>query len=186
MHAWGYESRPEGDPYGPVRDAQTAPISEQPLSWDRRHSLSLSGAWQWGKWIALSGASRVGSPLPWTPKPRRQPVSDVSVVNSRRFGWTETTNLALNVSPPHALGLTFGIEARNLFDDRAEQAATVDGYPNPTINTMFDDYGAYRTETGLPGGAYWTSSGGGHWVPVHDPRLLNPPRTIRASVGRSW
>src|SRR6185436_6433720 len=29
MHAWGYESRPEGDPDGPLRDVNTAPISEQ-------------------------------------------------------------------------------------------------------------------------------------------------------------
>ena len=186
MHAWGYESRPEGDPYGPVRDARTAPIGEQPLSWDRRHSLSLSGLWQWRKRIVLSGTSRIGSPLPWTPKPRRQPVSDVSLVNSRRFGWTETTDLDLSVSPPYALGLTFGFEVRNLFDDRGERAATVDGYPNPIVNTIFDDYGAYRTESGLPGGAYWTNSGGGRWVPVHDARLLQPPRTIRACIGRSW
>ncbi|MBI5709837.1 MAG: hypothetical protein HZC42_05940 [Candidatus Eisenbacteria bacterium] len=62
-------------------------------------------------------------------------------------------------------------------------------YPNPVINTIYDDYGAYRTETGLGGGAYWVHPPGGdpgYWVPVHDPRLFNPPRTVRASVGASW
>lgn len=187
MHAWGFESRPEGDPYGPLRDVSTAPISEQPLSWDRRHSLVVSGLWRWGSRLSIAGSSSLGSPLPWTPKPRRQQPTDVTEVNSRRFGWTTVTNLGVTWSPPYALGLTFGFEARNLFDDRSERAATVDGFPNPVINTYFDDYGAYRTETGLGGGAYWSTAGGtGHWVPVHDQRLLTPARTLRASVGRSW
>lgn len=187
MHAWGYESRPEGDPYGPVRDVRTAPIGEQPLSWDRRHSLLLAGTWEWRNRVSLAWSSIVGSGLPWTPKPRRQQLADVTVVNGRRFQWTESSNVNLQWSPPYALGLMFGFEARNVFGTRGERAATVDGYPNPIINTVYDDYGAYRTETGLGGGAYWTSAGGTpHWVPVHDPRLFNPPRAVRASVGRRW
>lgn len=187
MHAWGYESRPEGDPYGPVRDVQAAPIGEQPLSWDRRHSILLAGMWEWRKRLSLAWSSIVGSALPWTPKPRRQQFDEVTLVNSRRFQWTETSNANLRWSPPYALGLTFGFEVRNVFGTRGERAATVDGYPNPFINTIYDDYGAYRTETGLSGGAYWTIAGSEpHWVPVHDPRLYNPPRAIRVSVGRSW
>ncbi len=56
------------------------------------------------------------------------------------------------------------------------------------INTLYDDYAAYRTETGQGGGAYWGATGAGarYWVPVHDPRLLNPPRTVRLSVGANW
>lgn len=187
MHAWGFESRPEGDPYGPVREVRTAPISEQPLSWDRRHSLLLSGTWGWRDRLSLSWSTIVGSALPWTPKSRRQPLADVTVVNSRRFQWTEVTNVNVHWSPPYVLGFTFGLEARNVFGTRGERAATVDGYPNPAINTVFDDYGAYRTETGVGGGAYWTDGGGTpHWVPVHDPRLFNPPRALRASVGKRW
>jgi outer membrane receptor protein involved in Fe transport len=187
MHAWGAESRPEGDPYGPAREVGSPPISEQPLSWDRRHSLIVSGLWSWGARVSLAWSGSLGSPLAWTPKPRRQQLADVTTVNSRRFGWSGITNVGVNWSPPYVLGLTFGFEARNLFDDRSERAATVDGYPNPVINTYFDDYGAYRTETGLGGGAYWSTGGGtGHWVPVHDARLFNPPRSLRASVGRRW
>jgi hypothetical protein len=186
MHAWGAESRPEGDPYGPAREVGTAPISEQPLSWDRRHSFALAGLWRWGR-LSCAGLSSVGSALPWTPKPRREQPTDVTTVNSRRLGWSTVTHLGVTWTPPRLLGLTVGLEARNVFDDRSERAATVDGYPNPVVNTVFDDYGAYRTETGLPGGAYWSTSGGtGHWVPVHDPRLFNPPRTVRASIGRTW
>jgi TonB-dependent receptor-like protein len=187
MHAWGTESRPEGDPYGPAREAGTRPISEQPLSWDRRHALVVSGTWSWGPRIMLAGSSSLGSPLPWTPKPRRQEPTDVTTLNTRRFGWTAATHLGLTWRPPYAQGLTFGLEARNVFDQQGERLATVDGYPNPIINTVFDDYGAYRTETGLGGGAYWTNAGGtGHWVPVHDERLFNPPRAVRASVSRTW
>jgi outer membrane receptor protein involved in Fe transport len=188
MQAWGNESRPEGDPYGPVRAAEAPPIGDQPLSWDRRHSLLVSGTWEAREHTSVSWSTTVSSPLPWTPKPLRQPPTDLALINSRRLGWSEITNLDLKWSPPRALGLTFGIEVRNLFDDRAERAVTVDGYPNPVINTIFDDYSAYRTETGLAGGGYWSQLYGetGHWVRVNDPRLFNPPRAVRMSVGARW
>ena len=124
-----------------------------------------------------------------TPKPRRQPFTDLSALNSRRLDWMETTNLAVSWAPPHARGLHVGLEAENLFDGRAAVLATTDGYPNPTVNTLYDDYGAYRTETGDPGGAYWADgllAGTPHWVPVRDPRLFQAPRTIRAVIGTRW
>jgi outer membrane receptor protein involved in Fe transport len=187
MQAWGYESRPEGDPYGPVIGAGIAPISEQPLSWERRHSIIVSGVWTWWNRLSLGWSNLVGSPLPWRPKPFRTQLAELTLVDRRRLGWTELTNVDLKGSPPYALGLTIGLEVRNLFDDRSERAVSVDGYPNPFINTLYDDYGAYRTETGLAGGAYWTNGGGTpHWVPVNDPRLSNPPRTVRMSIERSW
>jgi hypothetical protein len=187
MHAWGYESRPEGDPYGPLRAPGPSPIGETPLSWDRRHTLLVTGVWQWWGRLTVAGSSALGSPLPFTPKPVRDLATDVTLQNSRRFGWSEITHVSASWSPPYVLGLTFGLEVRNLFNDRSEVAATVDGYPNPVINTFYDDYGAYRTETGLPGGAYQSRAGGTpHWVPVHDPRLLVTPRTFRFSFGRRW
>lgn len=185
MHAWGYESLPEGDPYGPPLEPGVAPFGERPLSWDRRHAFTVAGTWAWRTRLSLAWSSVVGSPLPWTPKPRRNLLTDLTLVNSRRFRWTEITNLNVSWSPPYALGLTLGLEARNLFDERNERAATVDGFPNPVINTYFDDYGAYRTETGLGGGAYWTNAGS-RWVPVKDARLFDSSRTLRMSVGRSW
>lgn len=71
MQAWGNESRSEGDPYGTLREARAPPVSDTPLSWDRRHSLLVSGAWQWRERWSLSWSTAVGSPLPWTPRPRR-------------------------------------------------------------------------------------------------------------------
>jgi outer membrane receptor protein involved in Fe transport len=188
MEAWGLESRPEGDPYGAVIDERATPIGTAPLSWDRRHSVMLAGIWPWRKHYSLSWSTAVGSPLPWTPKPRRELITDLALVNSRRLGWTENTNVNAQWTPRFAHGLTISLEARNLFDNRSERGATVDGYPNPVINTLYDDYSAYRTETGQGGGAYWVSTGGesGYWVPVHDSRLLNPPRTVRLSVGANW
>lgn len=185
MTTWGNESRPGGDPYGPVRSLRIPPIGSRPLAWDRRHSVHASGAWQWKERLTASWSTAVLSPLPWTPKPRREPVTDLSVVNSRRLDWIENTNLNVAWTPPRALGLTFGIEVRNLFDNRGAHIATVDGYPNPIVNTLFDDYGAHRTETGAGGGAFWSSLQG-RWIPVNDPRLVNPPRAVRASIGASW
>jgi outer membrane receptor protein involved in Fe transport len=188
LTAWGNESRPEGDPYGPVRSGRLPSVNDRPVSWDRRHSFLASGTWPWRESWSLSWSTALSSPLPWTPKPRRAPLTDLAAVNSRRLDWTEDTNVNVEWTPRHLGGLGLGLEVRNLFDNRSEHAATLDGYPNPTINTVYDDYGAYRTATGLGGGAYWLQLGDqpGDWVPVHDPRLLDPPRTVRASVGASW
>ena len=189
LEAWGSESRPEGDPYGPLRWDRVAPTGTTPLSWDRRHSLALIGSTRWRRQWSLSWSTAVGSALPWTPKPRREPFTDLDLVNSARLGWTEVSNLRVQWVPAGLHGIELGLEARNLFDHRGDRVATVDGYPNPAINTLYDDYGAYRTETGQGGGAYWlqpADGSPGHWVPVHDPRLLNPPRTVRFSLGASF
>jgi hypothetical protein len=189
LQAWGSESRPEGDPYGPLRGELVPPTGTTPLSWDRRHSLALIGSARWRRDWSLSWSTAAGSPLPWTPKPRRQAFTDLGLVNSARLGWTEVTNLDVRWAPARLRGIELGIEARNLFDDRGERVATVDGYPNPVINTLYDDYGAWRAETGQAGGAYWVQppdGSAGFWVPVHDPRLYNPPRTVRFSAGVSW
>ncbi len=188
LTAWGNESRPEGDPYGPVRALKSPAIDDAPLSWDQRHTLAVNADWSLSRRWTLSWNTLVGSPLPWTPKPLRQPFTDFGAVDSRRLSWSENTNAALRWTPPRLTGISVGLEVRNLFDRRADRFATVDGYPNPIINTIYDDYGAYRTATGNGGGAYWSQLPGdpGHWVPVHDPRLANPPRAVRASVGARW
>jgi len=188
LQAMGRESSPEGDHYVPVLQPILAPLSPTPLSWDRRHSLIFSFAQPWTKTLFISWSTLVGSALPWTPRPIRQPLVDPGLVNSRRFAWSENTNVNLQWAPSVWHGLTFGIEARNLFDHRGDRQASVDGFPNPIVNTVYDDYGAYRTSTGLGGGGFWLwgPSGAGYWTPVHDPRLETPPRTVRLSVGADW
>jgi outer membrane receptor protein involved in Fe transport len=188
MEAWGNESRSEGDPYGTVRSLRGPAIADTPLSWDRRHSLLLAGSWQRSEQWSLSWLTAIGSALPWTPKDRRKVPTDPALVNSQRLNWAEMTHLDLRWRPRGGKGLALGLEVRNLFDHRTEHAATVDGYPNPYVNSTYDDYGAYRTETGNTGGAYLFSPefGSPYWVPVHDPRMFDPPRLVRMSVGSRW
>jgi hypothetical protein len=190
MNARGTQSLEEGDPYGLARGERPEPIEATPLNWDRRHTLGVAvfrrerGNWSW------SWSTRVGSGLPWTPRERRALDASLEQVNSRRFGWAEWTDVSLRWTPA-ALGnrIELGLDVRNLFDERIDARAAVDGYPNPVINTVYDDYGAYRTETGQGGGAYWNDvDGDGYpgWVPVGDARLLLPGRSVRLQVAARW
>lgn len=188
MHAVGNESLEEGLPFGDLFAPRVAPIGDVPLDWDRRHTFSA--AWMWRKvpeWT-FSWVTRLGSGLPWTPSPRRDFLTDLSLVNSRRLRAEENTSLSIRWGPPFLptmWHLGFALEVRNLFDSRSDRAATISGYPNPAINTFYDDYGAFRDETGLLGGAYWDESSNS-WVRVFDPRLQNPPRAVRFGVTARW
>jgi outer membrane receptor protein involved in Fe transport len=192
MHAVGTESLEEGLPFGDRLSPRVAPIGDVPLNWDRRHTAAVS--WMWRKvpeWT-IAWVTRVGSGLPWTASPRRTALTDLSQVNGRRFGWDENTSLSVRWGPPFLPSLWhlgFGLEVRNLFDFRSDRLATISGYPNPFINTYYDDYGAFRGETGLGGGAYWDardSNAPDSWVRVFDPRLRNPPRAVRFGVTARW
>ncbi len=188
MQSWGNESRSEGDPYGGLRDADATLVADTPLSWDQRHALHASAAWRPVPALELAWSEALGSGMPWTPKPVRQPFTDYGLVNSRRLAFSECTNLDARWAPRRLRGIALGLRARNLFDRRGDRLATLDGYPNPFINTQYDDYGAYRTVTGLDGGGYLVqpASGSPYWVPVHDARLATPARTGRADVEWRW
>jgi len=209
MHAAGTQSLEEGLPFGGRLIPRTESIGDHPLDWDRRHSLALIGSWQRPALppgraprgpvelalrglrgaLSVSWATRIGSGLPWTATPRSG-IADLSEINQRRFAWEEQTSLALRWAPVLAAGrLSLGLEVRNLFDCRSDRAATLSGFPHPLINTYYDDYGAFRGETGLRGGAYWDAVDrdlADAWVRVHDPRLLNPPRLVRFSLSTAW
>jgi len=91
----------------------------------------------------------------------------------------------MRVEPRVLRGVRLLLEVRNLFDSRGEAFASVAGFPNPTINTLRDDYGGYRTDTKNGGGAYWdprANGGQGGWVPVNDARLQLPPRSVRLGI----
>jgi outer membrane receptor protein involved in Fe transport len=213
MHAVGTESRPEGQPYGPaVIQQRIPPLGDYPLDWDRRHSLAVLGNWKVtpsdttppirgpidlllralrGSWTA-AWATRVGSPLPWTPAPRNVELIDPSLTNSARFKWEENTSLSVRWSPlvVHER-VALLVEVRNLFDFRGETGSTLSGYPHATINTEFDDDSAFRGETGLPGGAYWdypTREPGDptSWVRIQDARLYSAPRLVRLGITGRW
>ncbi|MFI5372590.1 MAG: TonB-dependent receptor plug domain-containing protein, partial [Candidatus Eisenbacteria bacterium] len=188
VRAYGTAALEEGAPYGPQLAARLQPLGETPLDWDQRHTFQLEGWWRLPHHASFSWTSTVGSPLPWTPATRRTVATDPSLTNSMRLSWTESTSIAASIQPPHAGATTLGIEVRNLFDERLDDRVSVNGYPHPYINTYYDDYAAWRTETGRGGGAYWDGSanGGPGWVPVGDPRLRPAPRTIRFRIGARW
>jgi outer membrane receptor protein involved in Fe transport len=192
LQAVGTQSLEEGRPFGDRFSARTEPTGNYPLDWDRRHSIGLS--WMWRKvpeWT-FAWSTRLGSGLPWTPSPRRDHLADLGQVNARRFDWDETSSVAIRWGPPFLptmWHLSFGLDVRNVFDFRGDRLATLSGYPHPLINTYYDDYGAYRDETGLGGGAYWDRrdpDGADFWVRTHDPRLGTPPRAVRFTVAARW
>jgi outer membrane receptor protein involved in Fe transport len=190
MIARGTESLEEGDPYGVSRGERPVPIQATPLHWDRRHAITVAALRQSpGRW-SLAWTTQVGSGLPWTPRDRRSLDPSLERINSRRFPWSEWTDVSARWTPPVLeRRLTVGLEVRNLFDERNAAAARVAGYPNAAINTVYDDYAAYRTETGRGGGAYWNDADGDGqpgWIPVGDPRLVLPGRSIRLRLAARW
>jgi hypothetical protein len=181
MEAWGTQSREEGIPYGSRLGDRAQPIGDHPLDWDRRHSITLSALWPFATTGSMGWSTVVGSGLPWTPRPRRTHDADLSPLNTRRLGWSEQSALSIQWAPARRSAWSLGLEVRNVFDWRGAISTTVDGSPNPVINTVYDDYSAYRTETSRGGGAYWDEAAG-EWVPVHDPRLSSAPRALRFQV----
>jgi hypothetical protein len=189
MMANGAESLEHGIPFYLRTGLEPVPIGVHPLDWDRRHSLTFA-AWREWRRFSVSWSTVAGSGLPWTPAETRELAADLSQVNTERFHWSESSALTARWYPPrfrsHA---SIGLEVQNVFDFRSDASATLSGYPNPLINTVYDDYGAYRTATGLGGGAFYddlTGDGYPGWVRVHDPRLLNPPRLVRLELGAKW
>ncbi len=189
LEARGSASAEEGTPYGSQLGRRAEDISQHDLDWDRRHTFQFLAHREWPGLGSISWATFVGSGLPWTPRARRQVISDPALENSERLKWEENTSVAVRGDLPWTDRITLGVEVRNLFDFRSEVAVTADGYPNPQINTLFDDYGAFRTETGRGGGAYWNDTdndGIPGWIPVHDARLFAPPRTLRMTLNARW
>lgn len=185
LSAWGNESHPEGEPYGALRSARTPATDDRPVSWDRRHSVLVAGTWPLHRRVLFSWSTSLSSGLPWTPRALRQQTVDRNLINSERLGWSRNTNVNLQWLVSRRNGLTLGIEARNLFNETHERYVTIDGYPNIVVNTVYDDYGAYRTQTGHSGGAYWSHTTQ-QWIPVNDARLFDPPRIVRASMSVRW
>ena len=190
LDAFGTESDPAGYPFGSPLGPRPTPIGEHPLSWDQRHTISLLLSFAAPFGLHLAWTTTAASGRPWSPSPPRSLPADLSFINSRRFPWSETSSLRVDWSAPHTGGrLTLGLEVRNLFDERTERAATLSGFPNPLINTVYDDYGAWRNISGVSGGAYWNDQDGDGlpgWIAAHDPRLLVPALSARLAVGLTW
>ena len=175
-----------GDPFG----FRPLPVGEHPLDWDRGPMFEFDAVWREPHVFTLAWVTQIAGGARWTPTndtlsagggpPGTTP--NLISVNSRQLPGIERTDLSLRLEPPQLHGVRLLLEVHNLLGSRGESAATVPGYPNPSVNTTRDDYGGYRTLTGGTGGAYWDprlNGGRGAWVPVNDPRLPIPPRSVR-------
>lgn len=192
LNAFGAESDIEGLAYGANLGPRPLPTGEHPLDWDLTHTITLSTLLRTKSQYEISWTTRAGSGRPWTPVHRSSsdltwPAqgTEMGLVNSERMPWSEVTNLALRWTPRLLRGARVMVSAHNVFDEVTELTATLGGYPNPIINTLYDEYGAYRTETGHGGGGYWNDADGDgqrEWIPVNDPRLRAPRRSVRFGI----
>jgi outer membrane receptor for ferrienterochelin and colicin len=165
------------------------PISEQPLDWDQRHTLSTSlvirDPSKWG----INLLWTYGSGLPFTPTFRNDRKPDPALDNSRRLPSQSTLSVVadkfFNMWNQH---VTFFVDARNLLDSKNINQLTFGAFPDPYVNQVGDEYLIYYTETGRAGGAYLKDSSGGNqvWVPVNDPRVWQEGRNVRVGVGVSF
>ena len=166
------------------------PISERPLDWDQRHTLSASlvirDPAKWGVNLLWT----YGSGLPYTPTFRDDRKPDPQLDNSRRLPSESTLSIVgdlfFNI---WGQKVTFFADARNVLDSQNLFALSWSAFPNPYVNQVGDEYLIYFTETGRAGGAYLKDTNGDgrdDWVPVKDPRVWAEGRNIRVGVGVSF
>jgi outer membrane receptor protein involved in Fe transport len=162
------------------------PISEQPLDWDQRHTVSVQAVIRDpGRW-GLRMLWTYGSGFPFTPAFRNDRRPDPQLENSRRL--PSQARLTIDGDKYYKVwgqNVTLFFDARNVLDSRNIEALSQGGFPNPYVNTAGDDYTIYYTETGRAGGAYLQDINGDSildWVPVRDPRVFDEGRNVRMGV----
>jgi outer membrane receptor protein involved in Fe transport len=162
------------------------PISEQPLDWDQRNTVSLNALIRDpGKW-GFRMLWTYGSGFPFTPAFRNDRRPDPVLNNSRRL----PSQARLNIDGDKyykvwGQSVTLFVDARNVLDAKNITSLSVNTFPNPYINTAGNDYQIYYTETGRAGGAYLQDTNGDgvlDWVPVHDPRVFEEGRFVRMGI----
>jgi len=163
------------------------PISEQPLDWDQRHTLSarlsLRDPKRWGVNLLWT----YGSGLPYTPAFRNDRKPDPRLENSRRLPSTSTLSIVADkFFRVWSRRVTLFADARNILDAKNINRLSFDTFPNPFVNQVGNDYEIYYTETGRAGGAYLMDTNGDgvdDWVPVKDPRVWQEGRSVRVGIG---
>ena len=161
------------------------PISEQPLNWDQRHTVSIASTIRDpGKW-GLRMLWTYGSGFPFTPGFRNDRRPDPALTNSRRM--PSQARLTVDGDKFYKIwgqNVTLFVDARNVLDATNIQNLSP-GRRSPFVNTAGDDYTIYYTETGRTGGAYLQDVNGDNvldWVPTHDPRVFEEGRNVRMGV----
>jgi outer membrane receptor protein involved in Fe transport len=163
------------------------PISEQPLDWDQRTTLSLQGLIRDpGKW-GVRMLWQYGSGFPFTPTFRNDRKADPALTNSRRY--PSNSVLAVDGDKYYRVwgqNVTIFFDARNLLNIKNITSVGQSITPNPYVGDIgTDPYAIYFTETGRAGGAYLQDVNGDNipdWVPVHDPRVFYEGRNVRMGV----
>jgi outer membrane receptor protein involved in Fe transport len=163
------------------------PISEQPLAWDQRTTLSVQGALRDpGKW-GFRLLWTYGSGFPFTPAFRNERRADPTLENSRRQ--PSNSNLTIDGDKFYRVwgqSVTIFVDARNVLDVRNINSLQQDTGLNPFLNTANgNDYLIYYSETGRAGGAYLKDVNGDgipDWVPVNDPRVFQEGRNVRMGI----
>jgi hypothetical protein len=162
------------------------PIREQPLDWDRTHSvvanliLSDPGVWEVSTdWTYLSGA-------PFTPEVFNQRRVDADLINSRRLDGTSRVDVRANkLYKVYGQEFRLFVEGNNVLDRENVNTLARDFWP--TNDPLYE---VYYTETGQLGGAYSLSnvsaSSDHELVPLGDPSVLQPGRNIRVGVLVDW
>ena len=166
------------------------PISEQPLEWDQRHTVSVQGVVRDpGKW-GVTFLWTYGSGLPYTPTFRNDRRPDPAFTNTRRLPSQSTLSIVADkYFRIWGQNVTFFADARNVLDAESIINLSPDNSQNPYINQVGNDYEIYYTETGRGGGAYLRDTNGDRvedWVPVNDPRVYSEGRNVRLGVGVSF
>jgi len=166
------------------------PISEQPLDWDQRNTLSINATvrdpGRWGFRMLWS----YGSGFPFTPAFQNDRRPDPALNNSRRL--PSQSRMTVDGDKFYKIwgqNVTVFVDARNVLDAKNITSLSQGAYPNPYVNSAGDDYTIYYTETGRAGGAYLQDVNGDgilDWVPVKDPRVFEEGRAVRMGVSISF
>ncbi len=162
------------------------PISEQPLDWDQRNTVSLNATvrdpGKWGFRMLWS----YGSGFPFTPAFLNDRRPDPALNNSRRL--PSESRLTIDGDKFYKVwgqNVTLFVDAKNVLDAKNIASLTQNSYPNPFINTSGNDYQIYYTATGRAGGAYQqdlNGDGNPDWVPLNDPRVFEEGRNVRMGI----
>ena len=162
------------------------PISEQPLEWDQRHTLSVQAVVRDpGKW-GFRILWLYGSGFPFTPSFRNDRRPDPTLDNSRRL--PSAARLTVDGDKYYKVwgqNVTLFFDAKNVLNSENINALSPGNGFNPYINSSGNDYDIYYTETGRAGGAYLQDVNGDNlleWVPLRDPRVFEEGRSVRLGV----
>ncbi len=162
------------------------PISEQPLDWDQRSTLTIQGVvrdpGRWGFRLLW----QYGSGFPYTPTFRNDRKQDPLLNNSRNLPSSST--LTIDGDKYYRIwgqNVNLFFDARNVLNAKNINDISFSNPFNPFVNQAGDEYSIYFTETGRAGGAYLQDVNGDNvldWVPVRDPRVFFEGRTVRMGV----